>query len=509
MATTTLTPRRTSRRSEETVIHIQRNLPTVETEPADFTGLLDTAQDPATPPGTLWELFDATRSGLGPKETQTLSEALARHPNAPVDLLATLAYRCPKAVAQNPALPLLPLEYPDLLDHIPAPALPGLLACPELPPAFVALCRRYPDREIAELAARHIAFAPLYDAAGTTWQEEAREEIVRLPVGDWEALWELIEHDCAPQELAERLGFAALHAPVHPEVRDFIERRHDASASPPALPDVVTPPPGSWEALVQYDFSRALECASDPRTPPDALRRILRYQPNPIPPGYDRRALGYRIVHNIATPPDVLADCRDQNTAPTIAAHPNADAKLLRLVLQRAEEVMISDARYLDVLCAALSNPATPRDVLQEALSAARRNISLSRPELRPAAALFRRLLRWHPALVTDPPQFPATNDPFEPPMPLPGSQAFVLYLSVARSPLLTIPPTHPESVANDGAWSTRFAAALNPYVPDEMRDALCEDGHCLVRTAARARRAAPAGIVCGVPGDAGRDWAV
>lgn len=484
-------------------------MPVVDAEPADFADLLDTAQAPATPPGTLREIFDITRSGLASKEAQSLSDAIARHPNAPVDLLAALAFRSPKAVAQNPALPLLPLEYPDLLDHIPTPALPGLLACPELPPAFVALCRRHSDSEVAELAARHITFAPDYDISGTKWQEEAREAIARLPVGDWEALWELIEHDCAPQELAERLGFAALHAPVHPEVRGFIERRHEAATPSRSIDKTIVPPAGGWEALVQYDFAQALERASHPHISPDALRRILRYQPNPVPPGYDRRALGYRIVHNIATPPDVLADCRDQNTAPTIAAHPNADAKLLRLILQRAEEVMISDARYLDVLCAVLSNPATPPDVLHEALNAARRNISLSRPELRPAAALFRRLLRWHPALMDSPPRFPAPEDPFEPPMPLPGSQAFVLYLSVARSPLLAIPPPHPESVVSDSAWSTRFAAALNPYVLEELRDALCEDGHCLVRTAARARRACPEGIVCGVPGDAGRAWAI
>jgi hypothetical protein len=477
-------------------------------ENGGFVPLLDAAWNPDSGPETLRDLYHELRNGLDASSAHMLSDALARHPNAPVDILAALAYRSPKALAENPALPLLPLEHPDLLEQFPEDALPRLLARPELPVSFVALCRRHPNPEIAGLAVWHVSVAARFESTQTAWQTAALDELSRLPLGDEEALWELLEYDRAPRELAERLGFSAVHAPVHPIVRAFAERRREA-AGRPRRPEDIAPPPDGWESLVQSDFPEALKRAADPRTPPDALRRLLWFQPNPAPPDYDRPLLAYHILHNVATPPDVLAACRDQNTAATVAAHPNADARLLRLVLQRAEEVMISDARYLDVLCAVLSNPATPPEVLREALNAARRTISLNRPELRSAAALFRRLQRWHPALTKDAPIFPSPEDPFEPPLPAPRSQAYVLYLTVARLPLLTVPPARPESLAQDADWSARFAAALNPFASEELRDALCEDGHTLVRAAARARRAAPDTPVFGVPGDPGRAWAI
>ena len=37
-----------------------------------------------------------------------------------------------------------------------------------------------------------------------------------------------------------------------------------------------------------------------------------------------------------------------------------------------------------------------------------------------------------------------------------------------------------------DSDWSARFAAALNPFASDELRDALAEDGHRLVRAGTR-----------------------
>ena len=71
------------------------------------------------------------------------------------------------------------------------------------------------------------------------------------------------------------------------------------------------------------------------------------------------------------------------------------------------------------------------------------------------------------------------------------------------------IPPHQRPGPAFWTAWSLRLAVALNPYTPDELRDALAEeDADVLVRAAARARRADPTGTILGVPGDSGRDWA-
>src|SRR5262245_39580911 len=121
---------------------------------------------PETPAARLWEIAKSNRGALrvarnpsapGPllevlsrRGSPALSAAVASHPNTPPSALLWLATRSPMEVLGNPALPLLLLESPALLQEM----LPGLLR-------RLQRLRRYPAVPGVLLEAAAASQAPL------------------------------------------------------------------------------------------------------------------------------------------------------------------------------------------------------------------------------------------------------------------------------------------------------------------------------------------------------------
>ncbi|HEU4537950.1 MAG TPA: hypothetical protein VFS00_27710, partial [Polyangiaceae bacterium] len=86
--------------------------------------------------------------------------ALASNPNAPPELLFSLAPAYAPQVASNPALVLLLLENPALLVNAPFTALRSLLARPELPLEWLEQGARHSNYHLRFVAAESRRLAP-------------------------------------------------------------------------------------------------------------------------------------------------------------------------------------------------------------------------------------------------------------------------------------------------------------------------------------------------------------
>jgi hypothetical protein len=114
----------------------------------DRTALLEEALDPATPPERLRALVRSLTNASG---AEPCREAVARNPNAPLDVLFAVGASYPRAFLENPALPLLALEKPSFLgDALPA-LLEKLLSLAETPDWLVESARSAPAASLRML----------------------------------------------------------------------------------------------------------------------------------------------------------------------------------------------------------------------------------------------------------------------------------------------------------------------------------------------------------------------
>src|SRR5687767_13931950 len=86
---------------------------------------LEKAQDPRTHPAKLDKLFKS-------KDPEVLA-SLAKNPNTPRDTLLALAEKFPVEFLENPALPILLLETPNLLSMASLDTWAALLSLPTAP----------------------------------------------------------------------------------------------------------------------------------------------------------------------------------------------------------------------------------------------------------------------------------------------------------------------------------------------------------------------------------------
>lgn len=103
--------------------------------------------------------------------------AVAAHPNTPPGALRDLAAEFPGEVLGNPALPLLRLAWPGLIQSWPRATLMGLVRHPSAPAWLRAYALRHPHTEVQETLAVHpeLSNADLRALAGhPAWQVRAR-----------------------------------------------------------------------------------------------------------------------------------------------------------------------------------------------------------------------------------------------------------------------------------------------------------------------------------------------
>jgi hypothetical protein len=444
--------------------------------------LIVEASDPTTPPTRIQEIFQAHllhRYHLRDDYPTSLAEAIAANPNTLPDLLITLADTLPFTVAENPVLPLLPLELPDLLDHRYRFRILPLLRAGNLPVVFVRLClQQGQDRRLAELAQEHIAVAGEADPTATDWEEEIFARLERLSPGSLEAIFEMVEYGLLPPALTDRLGFAAVHEPEDPERRAFAARltrakrlraRRAAGKAAPCRPA----PSGGWNTL---PLEEAHHIATDPDLPLEAMRDFAERGKAPM----------YRaLVQNISATPDILLRCLRDSTVSKVIAHPNCD-----------EETFIRALIRHTLPTGGLLSPHMTWGAIEERFQ--------FEGEFLDYEPLARRLRYWHLALCDNPPQWPNV-----------GLQAYLQTLGDASLDhygeratlshflyLARLPQKHPSIkrlVAADEPLY-RLAMALNPHLPVEWGQQLAQDGNRHVRVVAQVRLRDPYRPILGIP---------
>lgn len=406
--------------------------------PDDLSALAQYASELQTIPELAPVLFHNPRAvaglmrALGGVTDRKALELMASDPDTSLEALAYLAGAFPEAFCANPVCTLLLLERPSLPAEMEPTSLGRLLAFAGMPADFVAAVAAYGPPDMAAAARMHIALA---GEAGPDWRQELDAAVAAIPTLPADDLLSVLL----------RLGL----------VPDWLVARVDmALAQPAAEPDetaVAAPPPTERE-LQAADPTLALEellaladdeearvraaVVSNPRLGPEQLAELKRRED-----GLDNDPLVYRaLAANQRTPPEVLRELTANRSAlftgarRAVALNPQAPPEALELL---ADEPYASDIRLI-----LASHPRLGADqrarMEQASIEAA---ISSGDP-------IYRAIGLSHPLAPAD------------------------ALAATARSP----------------QWIERLALVFNPAAPAETLTHLAEDGHRLVRAAARQR---------------------
>lgn len=99
------------------------------------------AQNPATPPQLL--------AKLDSNPNKNIRKSLAQNPNTPIKLLWQLEIDFPQYLASNPALSILLLENPDLVEEIPIETLINILKYEQVPTLLLDFASKQSDKKMA------------------------------------------------------------------------------------------------------------------------------------------------------------------------------------------------------------------------------------------------------------------------------------------------------------------------------------------------------------------------
>lgn len=106
-------------------------------------------------------LRSAALANLSLSRDAGVRAAVAAHPNTSASILGVLAAEFPREVLRNPALPLLRLAQPNLVQHWPVGALVSLVTQVEAPDWVLRQALACPATEVLVAVARHPRLPPL------------------------------------------------------------------------------------------------------------------------------------------------------------------------------------------------------------------------------------------------------------------------------------------------------------------------------------------------------------
>jgi hypothetical protein len=169
----------------------------------DYVAALARASNSATPAEELERLWQEMGAGTVciSKEGHRVLDAIARNPNLPVTLAPACLGKQASALAENPALPLLMLECPDIARKSKIERLLRTLRRLDTPAEVVHLLAQHHRPIVAEAARLHVALAGELSEAEV--ETELRKELAALPIGGKAKLQELHDWGMVPIWLAE------------------------------------------------------------------------------------------------------------------------------------------------------------------------------------------------------------------------------------------------------------------------------------------------------------------
>jgi hypothetical protein len=295
-----------------------------------MTDDLRLAQNPHTIAERLTDLARRSRD-------ESVRRAVARHPNAPPDVLAQLFLQFPQDVSSNRALPLILIEDPTFLGKIPLYYLKSILIAQDTSSLVLTFLLQHSDVIVVEEARTHVAIAGELDDLNDF--SEVFEKIQRLHYHSEESLLELCYLNIAPFWVVKKLASsqngktraAVLGLPQARRLRDLLVR---ASGSAKLHTLGETPDPTLTTDELRYLASGGPWwqhlAARHPNTPQDVLQTL-----------YDNgdTFLRVRILRNPSTPTTLLTRAaQSQLFAERIAVARNPNLPpLLRSTLENDE----------------------------------------------------------------------------------------------------------------------------------------------------------------------------
>jgi hypothetical protein len=482
--------------------------------PAVYDALLAEASAPHTSPDRLEQIRQEVsrlyRPNTPARQVKRLFGALLANPNSPPETLSHLAYADPEAILTNPALPLLPLEDPAFIARLHDEVLTQMLRFPNVPAAFVQHAHQRQKGKARRQAEWHIVAVGEADPLSDDWETEAFDAIAALDMNQPEKVFEIVEHHLHDEQLVrifERIGLAAVHAPVH---EGYFKRQRAAARAEKASSrksketpvwERTAPPDGDWNRFWSRDMEDAVHAAESPRTPATILRSLAEFTKAEIYVPYktERNNTAFSLplntapvrdalLRNPATPLEILRMFVVIPSAEWIATHPNADAELLAAVAAEGLRYQRPSVKDIEAL---MGNPKTPAETvrqldryLSELLEkrAAANKAKVNDPQW----AFGRRIRRWHPALYPDGPKLPEEvgEAPFDRTMSeyFPKLDYFLLTL------VHQYKPDALARIAREPEWTRRFAAVIHPNATPRIWKYLVNDGNRFVRACARQR---------------------
>lgn len=202
----------------------------------------------------LWAVFDNYFFPLGQAVGIRLKNVLASNPSLTPELAKHCFGRHAVALAENPVLPLLLMERPNLADSAPAETVLRLLRKPSAPVEMVRILSRHPQRQVAESARLHVS---LYGEASA---QQVLDELAAMPIGGKEKLSTLHSWGLVPEWLVVRHKLRAPKPPVlPPQIEGSVNERPVEKAE--------------WDTL-RHSTRRRERLVQDPHLPADILRAM-------------------------------------------------------------------------------------------------------------------------------------------------------------------------------------------------------------------------------------------
>jgi hypothetical protein len=193
---------------------------------------------------------------FGSDKTTEILRRLASNPNLPPELAAQCLVSFSKEFSTNPAIPLLFIEDPRFLERVDEPRLLQLLSTENVAPLILQMLQSHSKPRIKEAAKSHVNFAG--EVEGEDWQDQVRQKIAQLPVGNKTKLKELHQWGCVPEWLAAKYRLD----PIIPRIVEPDVWRHWTG------PDEAQPDEKKWKkirhavksiALVDFPATNAKE----------------------------------------------------------------------------------------------------------------------------------------------------------------------------------------------------------------------------------------------------------
>jgi hypothetical protein len=231
------------------------------------------AESPTTSPETLFSLYRDLRH-IPEWHRSKIRKKIAGNPNIPATLVTGITHWHGRELFQNPVLPLLLMETPDLFQRANTHNLYRLLSWEETPKFLLNVLSQHNDALVAHEAQYHVGLHGEY--ADDSWIDEVKAALYSSTCETQKDRWVQYWHMCEalPSWLTQRLGWRPLPRPIQ---------------TTRVRPHVTEPAPTENEAsqLTQLTDDELLALAKHPGQHPERLRLLIEIDWRPRP--YNQR----------------------------------------------------------------------------------------------------------------------------------------------------------------------------------------------------------------------------